>query len=306
MPFDFQLDIESAVAFLTFCAVFAAGGAVLVLRSFRRQRVKARLGGQTLDADIDGGDGTTGQDALVRVTRAFAPAKTSSSLKAELAMAGFFDDSASAIYLGSKVLLLLLALFGSALLALVLQLSLPVSMLMIMAACGTFFFLPNYVVQRRRSQRTAEVRSHLPDAVDLLEICVTSGMGLDMAWNAVTDEIRGVSETLADEMALANLEMNLGASRTDALRHMVARTGAEELGSLVGVLIQSERFGTSMSDALRVFAETMRQTRSMRAEEEAEKMAVKLLFPMVLLIFPVIIITVAGPAAITLLDIMGD
>ena len=149
-----------------------------------------------------------------------------------------------------------------------------------------------------------EIRNHLPDAVDLLEICVASGMGLDMAWNQVAEQIRGVSAQLADEMALSNLEMHIGASRAEALRHMVDRTGAEDLASLVAVLIQSERFGTSISEALKTFSETMREMRSMRAEESAEKMAVKLLFPMILFIFPVVLIVVAGPAGIQIARVM--
>jgi tight adherence protein C len=129
-------------------------------------------------------------------------------------------------------------------------------------------------------------------------------MGLDMGWNAVADESRRVSDTLADEMALTNLEMHLGANRTSAMRHMVERTGVDELGSLVAVLVQSERFGTSITEALRTFAKSMREIRSQRAQECAEKMAVKLIFPMVLFIFPVTFIVVGGPAAMKLLEIM--
>jgi tight adherence protein C len=168
-----------------------------------------------------------------------------------------------------------------------------------------FFFLPNLYIARRLGQRRLEVKRHMPDAIDLLEICVSSGMGLDQAWNSVGDEIRIVSPVLADEMALANLELQLGATRAEALRHMADRTGAEEFSSLVAMLVQSERFGTSISEALSVFAKTMRETRSQRAEESAEKMAVKLLFPLVLCIFPVMLIVMAGPAVLTIMDIMG-
>jgi tight adherence protein C len=129
---------------------------------------------------------------------------------------------------------------------------------------------------------------------------VTSGMGMDQAWNAVTDQIRGVSPTLADEMALTNLEMHLGASRAEAMRHMAERTGATELGSLVVCLAQAERFGTSMQTALRNFAGSMREARSYRAQEAAEKMAIKLLFPMVILVFPPAVIVMAGPAVMKL------
>src|SRR5205809_980064 len=117
----------------------------------------------------------------------------------------------------------------------------------IVAVLAAFALLPNLAVTLRRRKRTADVRSHLPDAIDLLEICVSSGMGLDMAWNAVCDEFRGVSGILADEMALSNLEMHLGAPRADAMRNMAKRTGVEDISSLVATLVQSERFGTSVS-----------------------------------------------------------
>ena len=146
---------------------------------------------------------------------------------------------------------------------------------------------------------------HLPHAIDLLEICVSSGMGLEMAWNAVGDEVRRVSTILADEMALANLEMHLGADRASAMRHMAERTGAEEISSLVATLVQSERFGTKVADALRVFAESMRIERSQRAEEAAEKMAVKLLFPLILFIFPSMLIVCAGSAVIQIVQVLG-
>ena len=146
----------------------------------------------------------------------------------------------------------------------------------------------------------------MPDAIDLLEICVSSGMGLDMAWNSVAHEIRRVSSILADEMALTNLEIHLGADRADAMRHTSDRTGADEMASLASVLVQSERFGTSIADALRTYATSMREQRSQRAEEAAEKMAVKLLIPMVVFIFPTILVVTAGPAGVKLTALFGS
>jgi tight adherence protein C len=180
------------------------------------------------------------------------------------------------------------------------DLSLQVKVFVVLTAGAVFYFAPNYLVWLRRQSRTAEVRRHLPDGVDLLEICVSAGMGLDMAWNSVAEEIRGLSTVLADEMALTNLEMHLGAPRADAMRHMAERTGAEELSSLVALLVQSDRFGTKISDTLRTFAQTMREERGLKAQETAEKMAVKLLFPLVLFIFPAVLIVIVGPAAIAL------
>src|SRR5947207_496699 len=126
---------------------------------------------------------------------------------------------------------------------------------------GALFFVPNIFLDIQRKKRREEVRRHLPDAVDLLEVSISAGMGLDQAWNAVTSEMNSVCSTLADEMALTNLEIHLGASRASAMRHLAERSGADELSSLVAVIVQSERFGTSMTDAMRNFAGTMREAR---------------------------------------------
>jgi tight adherence protein C len=183
--------------------------------------------------------------------------------------------------------------------------SLAVKILIVVCGAAIAFFLPNIVLKRLATKRCSEVRRHLPDVIDLLEISVSGGMGLDTAWNAVAVEIRAVSPLTADEMALTNFEVLLGAERGDAIRNMALRTNSNELDSLVAVLVQSDRFGTSISEALRVFAQTMREMRSQRAEEHAEKMAVKMLFPMVLFIFPVVLIVAAGPAVLTLVELFS-
>ncbi len=175
----------------------------------------------------------------------------------------------------------------------------------IIAVVAFFALLPNILVSMRKRRRTANVRSHLPDAIDLLEICVSSGMGMDTAWNAVCDEFRGVSPILADDMALSNLEMHLGAPRADAMRNMARRTGVEDIASMVATLVQSEKFGTSVSQALRTYADAMRTERSQRAEEAAEKLAVMLLFPMVMFIFPCMFIVILGPAGVRIREMFA-
>ncbi len=167
---------------------------------------------------------------------------------------------------------------------------------------AVMFFIPNLVVIYQKKKRQEEVQHHLPDVVDLLEISVSSGVGLDMAWNLVADEIDEVSPVLGTAMDMSNFEMHLGASRTEALRNMSVRTGAEQLSSLAAILVQSERFGTSMAIALREFARSMREERRLNAEEKAEKMAVKLIGPMVLFIFPTIIIVMVGPAIVNIAE----
>src|SRR6185437_5554038 len=185
-----------------------------------------------------------------------------------LAQAGYHGNNSASVYLGAKFLLFAAGMLLT--LALLISTQIHNQLLIAGVAGALLFFIPNIIVSMRRDARRSTVRRHLPDAIDLLEICASAGMGLDMAWNSVTEEVRSVSTILADEMALTNLEIHLGASRAVAMRHMARRTGADELSSLVAVLVQSERFGTSISEALRTYATSLRETRSQRAQESAE------------------------------------
>src|SRR5262245_7486592 len=165
--------------------------------------------------------------------------KASRPLREKLAAAGYHSPQAAAIFLGSKVIL-----FGAGVLlflGLLLQagVELPVTLMLTAVASGVLFFVPDLVVGMARDRRRENIRRHLPDAVDLLEICVSAGLGLDQAWNSVAEEVRRVSPTLADEMELTNLEISLGASRAVAMRHMAERTGAEDISSLVALLVRS-------------------------------------------------------------------
>lgn len=280
---------------LAFVAVTCIGGAVVVSARWRHRPLKQRLG---LPGEPTA-ETTPLAQAVGRVGQAVSP-KPSLSLQEQLMRAGFDSPGAAAIYIGAKALLLVVGLLAALLLAMILPLAPMLKGFVVLGVGGLMSFIPNAVLYVRRQDRSREVANHLPDAVDLLEVCVSSGIGLDMAWMLVTQEIRRVSTVLANEMALTTLEINLGAPRLEALRHMAQRTGAGELSSLVAVLVQSDRFGTSIADALRTFASSMRDMRSSKAEEAAEKMAVKLLFPMILFIFPVVLIVVAGPAAMIL------
>lgn len=298
-----------AFPILVFVSVVGLGGAGAALVAAHRRSVAARLRSIREDQSPDAGvaDGEVGMlGAVARIGDAAGAGKASVSLKEKLYRAGFVAPSAVAIFLGSKIVLLLIGVASSVSLILWRDWPIALEIWLVAGVSGLLFFLPNLVVGRHRRKRVTEVRQSLPIAVDLIEVCVSSGMGMDMAWTAVADEIRGVSAVLADEMSLMSLEMQLGASRTEAMRHLVERSGAEELTGLIALLVQSERFGASVSDALRTFATSMRETRSMRAEERAEKTAVKLLFPLVLIIFPVMLIVMVGPAIITLQQIFAQ
>lgn len=160
------------------------------------------------------------------------------------------------------------------------------------------FYLPNVVLNRMIAIRQREIFEAFPDALDLLTICVEAGLSFEAALNRVASEIALKSEVLAEELQLVCLEFRAGAGKERALRNLALRTGIEDIDTLVAMLIQSEKFGTSMAESLRVHSEMLRVKRHQRAEEAAAKVAVKLIFPLVLFIFPSILIVVAGPAMI--------
>lgn len=162
------------------------------------------------------------------------------------------------------------------------------------------YYLPNLVLNRIIAERQRELFEHFPDALDLLTICVEAGLGLDAALAKVAGEIRLESPTLADELELVTLEMRAGAGKERALRNLAMRTGVDDIDTLVAMLVQSDRFGTSIGESLRIHSDMLRTKRQQRAEETAAKIAVKLVFPLVLCIFPSILIVVGGPAVISI------
>jgi tight adherence protein C len=168
------------------------------------------------------------------------------------------------------------------------------------------YFLPDLLLELRIRARRGQIRESLPDMVDLLLVCVESGLALDSAINRVSREIAGRNPALAEEFHLAALEIRAGARRVDALHNLAARCGLDDINNLVAMLVQSERFGTSLGDALRVHADFMRVKRIQRAEELAAKVPLKILFPLILLIFPSLLVVILGPAVIRLPQFLGS
>lgn len=162
-------------------------------------------------------------------------------------------------------------------------------------------YLPNFLLSWRVRIRTREIFENFPDAADLMLVCVEAGMGLDAALVKVADEIRMKSRSLAEELHLTNLEMRVGASREKAMRNLALRTGVEEVATFATMLTQADKFGTSIGDSLRVFSDDLRHKRQSRAEELAAKIPTKMLFPLVVCIFPSVIMVILGPAAIQII-----
>lgn len=160
------------------------------------------------------------------------------------------------------------------------------------------FYLPNVVLNRLIASRQQALFEDLPDALDLMTVCVEAGLGLDAAMLRVTEELAVRSRALKEEFELVLLELRAGAGREKALRNLALRTGVEDIDTLAAMMIQADRFGTSVGDSLRVFIDNLRTKRRQRAEEKAAKVALKLLFPLMFFIFPSLIAVLIGPAAI--------
>ncbi len=170
------------------------------------------------------------------------------------------------------------------------------------AALG--YVLPSFVLARMAKKRQHRIRLSLPDALDLLVVSVEAGLGLDQALQRVGEELAFAHKDLSDELRLVNLEMRAGNARTDALRHLAERTGVDDLSSLTAMLIQTDKFGTSVAQSLRVHSDTLRTKRRQRAEEAAAKTGVKMVFPLVFCIFPAVWVVTIGPAAIKFVQVL--
>jgi tight adherence protein C len=159
-------------------------------------------------------------------------------------------------------------------------------------------YLPNLVIFLAIRSRQREIFENFPDAADLMLVCVEAGLGLDAGLTRVADEIRRKSTALAEELHLTNLEIRAGGTREKSLRNLALRTGIEELGTFATMLTQADKFGTSIGESLRVFSDDLRHKRQLRAEESAAKVPTKMLFPLVVCIFPAVIMVILGPAII--------
>ena len=218
-------------------------------------------------------------------------------IRVKLANAGFRSESASAVFQGIRLASLALCIPALFLAYAYFGLS-SVGILAIVFCVGTGAFFPGLALGQLRAQRQKEIFLTLPDALDLLVVCVESGLGLDAGLRKVTDEMKGHAKVMCEELALANLQLQMGRPRREVLHDLGVRTGVDDVKSLAAILIQADRFGSSIAQALRVQSDSMRTRRRQIAEEKAAATAVKLIFPLVLFIFPAIFVVLVGPAAI--------
>lgn len=223
-----------------------------------------------------------------------------SPLRQQLIHAGYREPSAVAIFWGAR---LALTVGLGALGFLVLQAATGDGVRALLAAgwgAGLGWVGPSVRVRSRARARQKDIQRALADALDLMVVCVEAGLALNQALVRVADEIRHVSQVTSDELTLVNLEIRAGVPRDEALRNLGDRTGVTDLQSLVAMLIQTDRFGTSVAQALRVHSDTMRTKRRQRAEEAAAKTTIKLVFPLAFCIFPALFVVILGPALISI------
>lgn len=297
--------------------VLLAGGAMLALGlglSYvivgATDPVRRRMAGATtIDKTPDGRLLLTIETLMGPVSEWVLP-KTDverSKVTKQLTYAGFRSPNALQIYYCIKILLLL-ALPATVLLASRWFPELPTAKLMLYMAMagGLGMVLPNSVLGRLMERRLRRLRHAFPDALDLLVVCVESGLGLSAAIQRVADEIVVSHEDLARELSLVNAEIRAGVDRAQALRNLADRTGLDDIRGLVSLLVQTMRFGTSVADALRVYSEEFRDKRMQKAEEEAAKIGTKLIFPLVFCLFPSFFTVAIGPAVLRLIAVFGQ
>jgi len=308
-----QSLIFLAIVFVVFASVAALASWMMVPDRFRRRVAKLQ------ETEASGLEQQTNPwvTRIAKVAQPFLKLSLptdgwdNSPMRLRFINAGWRNNSAPALFFSAKTVLalilplvvmlavggrLILAGTGTTLMALVLS-----------ASIG--YYLPNMLLNHVVEVRQREIFESFPDALDLLTVCIEAGLGLDQALGKVAGELHLKSETLAQELQLVLMELRTGFSKEQALRHLALRTGVEDIDMLVAMLIQADRFGTSMGDSLRVHSENLRSKRRQVAEEAAAKIAIKLLFPLIFFVFPTLLLVLLGPALIqvyrVLLPAMG-
>lgn len=292
---------------IVFATVAALAGLAMVMFSPRtiRERLDAFLGKAEVSQLETGGWIERVAKVAQPFTRLSLPEEgwEKSALRTLFMNAGWRTPAAPTLYFASKTVLALGIPAAVALGMAIAGKHLPSQQFMLLLfACAAFgYYMPNVVLVRIARRRQREIFETIPDALDLLTVCVEAGLSLERALIKVAGEIHIKSLVLAQELQLVLMEMRAGFTKEKALRNFALRSGVEDVDTLVAMLIQSERFGTSMGASLRVHSDNLRTKRRMMAEEAAAKVALKLMFPLIFCIFPTVLMVLIGPAAIQIM-----
>lgn len=290
---------------LAFCLVFAAlagAGVLLFNRSSMPKRLSTAIDPTAKQTSIMTSiqqSGLSVSDMLKQFERALPKSqKESSVLQQRMIRAGYRKDSSVKVLRAVKYLLPLLlavAVFFSGIAS-------NGGFIFYIAAMGLGFIGPDFWLGRKIKKRQAQLRRSLPDVLDLMVVCIEAGLSLDLAVIRTTQELSHTHPAISDELGIVVLEQRAGRPRTEAWKHLGERTDVDNIRNLVTVLVQSEQFGTSIAKTLRTHSDTLRTQRMQKVEEMAAKTTVKLIFPLVLFIFPSLFVVVLGPAVILMME----
>jgi len=283
------------LAFLCGSLVALAAGLAL-LRSPTQRRLER----------LASGDAAESLPLKARLARLLEPlarrAGASDEVRQRLVQAGFRDEGAVTLYSGGRLVLPLLLAGAASAFAALAGMESNARLVLVVIGAGAGYLGPSHLLDRRRKARQRSIRLALSDALDLLVVCVEAGLSLGAGIARVSREFTRSSPALCEELRIVTAEMQAGKGSADSLRGLSDRVGIEEVGSLVAMMVQSERFGTSIADALRIQADCMRKDRLQKAEERAQKASVRMLVPAALFIFPATLIVTIGPAVLVMME----
>jgi tight adherence protein C len=297
------------MAFLVLVFVVVCGAAIAGIYIFTPSPIRQRLQNLERGPVSATPPATAWLERLARVTEPFAKLSVpeegwgNSPSRVRFINAGLRNPNAAAIFFGAKTLLAVVFPIVAYALLVISGATITTNGYMgtLLGTAAFGYYLPNVVLRRLIFVRQREIFEAFPDALDLMTVCVEAGLAMDAALMKVAQEMRHKSEALSDELHLVTLELRAGASKEQALRNLAVRTGVDDVDALVAMLIQAERFGTSIADSLR---DMLRTKRRQRAEEAAAKIALKLLFPLIFCIFPSMLLVLLGPAFIRIIRVL--
>jgi tight adherence protein C len=301
------------IVFLTLVFLVVFGAAMLALKLFAANPVQDRLDAVVgTPAPLAGSEPSPWVAQVIKLTGPLAKLSLpeegweKSILRTRFMNAGLRHPSAPALFFAAKTALavgmpLVVFFFLSTSSA---RYSTNALLFWLLSAAAIGYYLPNVLLRNMIMRRQREIFESFPDALDLMTVCVEAGLAMDAALARVATEIGLKSAVLSDELHLVTLELRAGAAKEKALRNLALRTGVDDVDALVAMLIQAERFGTSIADSLRVQSDQLRTKRRQRAEEQAAKIALKLLFPLIFFIFPSLLVVLMGPAFIQIYRVL--